>query len=521
VNHRRAPAFAALVGFVACIPLASCSSPDSQEIEAPWPPPSPLPALESAPLGTEQTLSPTHAVDMSASLDPRAADILAQMVEAGYGDTELRDGEAITTWTLDGSTPPAPGANAKMLVRFAHLADPQLTDDEAPTRVCSLDSPALTAAAFRPQEGHGCRILNAAVRTLNAVHRKTPLEFVLLGGDNIDSAHGTELDWLRGILNGAPSVECDSGKDDDPAPGPANDPKDPFFAEGLSVPWLWVTGNHDILVQGNFDIAYYEADAVGDYAAVGTRDWSAPGGPIVKGTVPADKQRALLTRTALLDELLEDEGGHGIGAVSKDLGKAYYTRDVEGTPLRVIALDTAAETGGANGIIRKGDLEGFIRPALDQAKAEGKWVILTSHHASVTLGDGSGLGAGVQPDAVPVPEWLSLVGSYDNVLMHIAGHVHRHIVIPIKPEGGHAYWELHTAAIADYPHQMRVVEVWDQDNGYLMIRGLVLDFQTEGDALAAEGRRLGVTDYTSGWTSDGRGGAVDRNVDLWVKRPGG
>ncbi|HLM72198.1 MAG TPA: hypothetical protein VK459_05895, partial [Polyangiaceae bacterium] len=153
MNHRRAPAFAALVGFVACIPLASCSSPDSQEIEAPWPPPSPLPALESAPLGTEQTLSPTHAVDMSASLDPRAADILAQMVEAGYGDTELRDGEAITTWTLDGSTPPAPGANAKMLVRFAHLADPQLTDDEAPTRVCSLDSPALTAAAFRPQEG--------------------------------------------------------------------------------------------------------------------------------------------------------------------------------------------------------------------------------------------------------------------------------------------------------------------------------------------------------------------------------
>lgn len=501
--------------------LAGCSSTDEFLAESARPPPSPLPALESAPLGTARTILPLHAVDTSASLDPRVPEVLAQMLAEGYGDTEMGNGEPISSWTLDGAAPPAPGPNAHLLLRFAHLADAQIPDDESPVRVCSLDAPTLTAAAFRPQDAHQCRILNAAVRTLNAVHRETPLSFVLLGGDNIDSAQANELDWFRAILNGAPSVECDSGQDDDPTPGPANDPKDPFFPEGLAVPWLWVTGNHDILVQGNFPISKYEVEAVSGYAAVGTRDWSVPGGPILKGTVPADERRALLNRPALLDKLLEDEGGHGVGAATKALGKAYYTHDVEGTPIRVITLDTASETGGANGVIRRADLEGFIKPALEQAKADAKWVILTSHHASITLGDGSGLGAEPQTDAVLAPEWLSVVGGYDNVLMHVGGHVHQHIVLPIKPEGGHAYWELHTAALADYPHQMRVVEVWDQDNGLLTIRGLVLDYATDGDALAEEGRRIGVTDFTAGWMDDGRGGAADRNVDLWIKKPGG
>ena len=75
---------------------------------------------------------------------------------------------------------------------------------------------------------------------------------MVLGGDNADNAQQNELDWFLSILDGAPSVECDSGKDDDPVTGPDNDPKDPFVAEGLKVPWLWVTGNHDILNQGNF-----------------------------------------------------------------------------------------------------------------------------------------------------------------------------------------------------------------------------------------------------------------------------
>ena len=56
----------------------------------------------------------------------------------------------------------------------------QLPDDESPTRVPSLDNPILSGA-FRTQEAYACHVLNAAARTINAVHVASPLDFVILG----------------------------------------------------------------------------------------------------------------------------------------------------------------------------------------------------------------------------------------------------------------------------------------------------------------------------------------------------
>ena len=66
---------------------------------------------------------------------------------------------------------------------------------------------------------------------------------------------------------------------------------------------------------------------------------------------------------------------------------------------------------------------------------------------------------------------------------------------------------------------MRIVEVHDQDNGWLTITGIALDYATDGDGLAADGRIRGVLDFTSGWTPDGSGTPQDRNVQLWVPAP--
>jgi hypothetical protein len=76
-----------------------------------------------------------------------------------------------------------------------------------------------------------------------------------------------------------------------------------------------------------------------------------------------------------------------------------------------------------------------------------------------------------------------------------------------------------TAALADFPHQMRVIEIWDLDNGFLSIRSVAFDYQTESDAVAEEGRSLGFLDFTSGWQGEGRGDANDRNVELYVPAP--
>src|SRR5262249_33973691 len=151
--------------------------------------------------------------------------------------------------------------------------------------------------------------------------------------------------------------------------------------------------------------------------------------------------------------------GHGISADVKALGKAYYTFDAPSGAVRFVVLDTAAETGGSDGVIHQAEVDKFVKPALDAAKAEGKLVILVSHHDSATIGDGSDPPGVEQADAVTPDAWTALLGSYDNVVLHLGAHTHAHKVRSVSPASGHAYWEMETASLTDYPHQMRVIEV--------------------------------------------------------------
>ncbi|HMR07512.1 MAG TPA: metallophosphoesterase [Polyangiaceae bacterium] len=476
----------------------------------------PLPPLSEAPLTTERTLVPVHAFE-EADLDKnvQVPEAMNAFLEQGYGETKFGPGEPVLKLTLDGAKPPADGKTPKLLTRFVHLADIQLADDESPARFAALDFP-LFSSPYRPQEGHECHILNAAVRTINRVHEDTPVEFVILGGDNVDSAQQNEHEWLLKLLSGAARVECDSGNNDDPVPGPGNDPKDALSPEGLAMPWLWVTGNHDVLVQGITPIAELSDRAVGDEAPFGARDWSKPGGPITRDVVVPDKQRLPLTVKQILEGIASDGDGHGIddSVIARD--KANFVYDLPNAPIRMLVIDSATALGGAEGVITQTDVSNFIRPAIEQAKLDKKWVILASHHSSNTLADGT-LGGKVQPGALSEDEWRSFLGSYDNVLAHLTGHSHIHRVHVRQGTGAAPYFELITAALADYPNQMRLIEVWDTDNGYVMLRAINLDYSTEGDPIAEDGRKRSVVDLTSGWIEDASGAADDRNVELYVK----
>jgi hypothetical protein len=131
-----------------------------------------------------------------------------------------------------------------------------------------------------------------------------------------------------------------------------------------------------------------------------------------------------------------------------------------------------------------------------------------------------GLGGAVQADALTADQWSAFVGGYDNVLFSMVGHSHRHRVRAIAPAAGHAFWEVMTSAIADYPHQFRILELFDQDNGWIMLRATCVDFATDGDPVALEGRRRGIADLVSGWLpADTELKATDRNVELWIKKP--
>jgi 3',5'-cyclic AMP phosphodiesterase CpdA len=502
-------------GSLACflaLPFAfACSSSDETETQK-------QPPVQ---LTTEVTLQPEHALlTPPDTRSPSNPEERAAMLAEGYGKLIEAPGEAHVVRAPPNETPPAAGPNAKRVLRFAHMPDLQINDDESPTRLVNFDSPGATAGAFRPQDADLCRMANAAVKTLNELHAKDPIGFLLLGGDNADSAQKNEVDWVIGILSGG-NVHCDSGDDNDPAPG-AVDGKDPFEAPGLAMPWYWVTGNHDVLVQGNLPVTDARDQVViGESAPGGTRDWSQPGGPVFSGPVIADPARDLLSRGELMTRIAGDQNGHGVGPSQVSSGKAIYTLDVEGTSLRFLVLDTAAETGGSEGVIHQSDIDAVIKPALDQALADGKWVSLASHHATSSLGDGSGLGGAVQADAVLEPAWLDFIGSYPNVVFSFVGHSHQNRVTHrAPPGGGHAFWEVMTSALADFPHQLRIVEIWDQDNGWLMLRATNVDFAVYGDPAAEEGRTLGTLDFVAGWSGDeGPGTLDDRNVELWIQKP--
>lgn len=483
---------------------------------------SPAPQIE-AKTTEEQRIQPTHEVDPNAGPNPALPENLQSYIDDKYGEHETVAGEKHIARTFDGEAVPKAGANAKRLVRFIHLADLQIADDESPTRVGILDSKGATSAALRPQDAELCAMTNASVKTINVLHEKDPIDFVIMGGDNADSAQKNELGWVLGMLGGG-TVECDSGDDDDIIEGPGNDGKDPFEAPGLTMPWKWVTGNHDILVQGNLPVEDHIDTVVGTNAGQGTRNYK-NGGAVERGDfVVADPNRALMDRQTLMSLVKADGDGHGIGDPQVSAGKAYYAFDVEGTDLRFIVLDTGAEQGGSDGVIHQADIDAFVKPALDEAKTQGKMVILSSHHSIESLTTDGGTFGTEQPDAVTAEQWKDFLGGYGNVVFNLAGHSHEHRIRKEQPTTGNGWWEVMTSAIADYPNEFRIIEIYDEDNGYLRLHTTCVDFDSAGDDVAARGRMLGLIDYTTTWLPvDAAGGstgvAEDRNVDLYIKKP--
>lgn len=517
----RSAAFGIVTALVACSSKSDGPAPREAAVIAPLDHP--------VPLTDTQTLVLQHPV--SPSLDPLSPDDpaqLQQLIDQGYGNFTTGPGEPVHDRMPDHSMPPAPGPNRHRLIRFAHLCDFQNSDDESPARLARFDGAPPFESAARPQEGMECRVVNAVLRTVNRIHQDDPIDFVLLGGDNADSAQSNELDWTLAIFggNGGKPMACDSGNPDDPMPGSNNDGKDPFVPNGLDVPWYWVTGNHDVLVQGNFPTdAYHNGVALGTAATGGTRNYRLPGAPITTDDVIADPARVLLQRQDMIAKVIaaNDKAGppgHGLGDYAKQTGRAFYTQDFAGSPIRLMVIDVSAETGGSEGVLHQADVDNFVKPELARAKTDGKLVIIASHHPSPNFGDGTGLGGTQQADAVSTADWQALLLQNPQVIAHFAGHTHQHKIDFRGDPAQTGYWEVQTSAIADYPHEFRIMEIWDEDNGYVSIRSIAADWATDGDPVAKEAKMLGMIDFDAAWVTGPKAGTVDdRNVALWEKKP--
>jgi uncharacterized repeat protein (TIGR01451 family) len=236
----------------------------------------------------------------------------------------------------------------------------------------------------------------------------------------------------------------------------------------------------------------------------------------------------------------------------------------------------------------------WLQGQLDAAQAAGKLIVVFGHHPVRTLDstvpdEATGPCTGQQrnfgdnpehdrnPGCDPDPRnsqplhlgdpeqaqelgssaktFTELLADYPNVIAYVAGHTHEHQLLPCgtprdpgnksdtnlqntrfcknsQGSTSHLWWEINTSAVADWPHQHRLIEVMDNRDGTLSIFGTVLDHASPATApapgnasgfiagqLASIGRTFGFNDPQKGPPSGEGDPQLDRNDELLLRDP--
>jgi hypothetical protein len=242
--------------------------------------------------------------------------------------------------------------------------------------------------------------------------------------------------------------------------------------------------------------------------------------------ITADDQRAFNSPSTFANSHLNSEGkpiGHGFTKENVASNTAYWCHDLKN--VRLISLDTVNPYGGWQGSIDEKQLI-WIREKLLEAK--DKYCILLSHHPSPTLiNDFSPKG---QPRRIIGDELLQELYQHKNLIVWIAGHVHRHASGIHTRQDGSTFLEVTTASHIDWPQQSRVIEIVKEENG-IAIASTVIDHAGHVDwqnkdldhlTMAGISRSLALNDWQireEGTIQVRQGNREDRNVVWRVSDP--
>ena len=389
----------------------------------------------------------------------------------------------------------APSRKAK-LINFFTFSDIHITDKEAPNQLIYFQQTERFAydntSIYSPVMMYTTHVLDAAVQTINALHKQNRFDFGLSLGDTCNNTSYNELRWYLDVIDGKlirPSSGAHLGEDH-------IDYQKPFQAAGLdkSIPWYQAMGNHDHFYIGSFPVdaipalairQSYIAGSVWSIANIlaphfqtfpvlfdingmtarpqyytGVVDGASPYGKIsyagpstdaafvdAPPKVAADPDRRSLLRTEWKQEFFKTETlpiGHGFNLVDKNspAGSTCYSFIPNPEmPLKVIVLDnTQREDDGSSDIHGHGYLDAerwaWLQSELAKGQAENQLMLIAAHIPIAVAPVGSEMEwwsettniAPQHQNAVNLADLIKTLHNTPNLLMWLAGHRHLNTV---------------------------------------------------------------------------------------------
>ena len=474
--------------------------------------------------------------------------------EYGYGD--WTSGPALPLETRLDIMPPSYTAasvtQTEKLVKFFTMTDIHITDEESPSQLIYLQqlhydnllpSPldalgnypwSFLTSAYSPVMLYTTQVLDAAVQTINAIHKQDPIDFGISLGDVCNSTQYNELRWYIDVMDGevvAPSSGEHAGASD-------VDYQKPFKAVGLdkAIPWYQTLGNHDhfwlgSFVEDDFLKESYVSDtviAMGDVMLdpenvytpsyyMGVIDGTTQNGTIIhQGPVDdfdsppkvvADSDRRSLLRSEWMKEFFNTSSnpeGHGFNEADAERGFACYSfvpkSDI---PIKIIVLDdTQREDDGSSDIHGHGFLDenryAWLKKELAEGDTANQLMIIAAHIPIGVEPADSELEWWLDPqNAVTLPQLIEELQRHPNLLMWIAGHRHFNTVKafvssdPVNaPEKG--FWQVETSSLRDFPQQFRIFDIYLNSDYTVSIAATDVDPAVKKGTPAAESRKCAV-----------------------------
>lgn len=400
------------------------------------------------------------------------------------------------------------------LLTFFTMSDVHICDKESPARTVFFGYeypkiPGGSSACYSGINLYTTHVLDAAVQTINALHKTAPFDFGIALGDAADNTQYNELRWYIDVLDGKmihPSSGAHLGAG-------TIDYQRPYQAAGLdkSIKWYQAVGNHDQFWQGgalvndyvrktlvgsdvlniglssNFKTilttrGYYMgvvngATEYGTIIDAGPQSEYEP--PNAPATVAADPNRRSLSISQWMNEFFNTTSqpvGHGFQLVPPSMVQAgaacysfYPKADV---PIKVIVLDDTDKSGAncAEAALDNARFQ-WLQNELREGQKADELMIVCAH---VPLNPYAQQNPGEDGPYQYFPNWgqdspvsqqdlLNTLWSHSNLVLWIAGHMHRNTITPqpnpTAENPDYGFWTVETPSLRDFPQQFRHIQI--------------------------------------------------------------